>query len=113
MNQVTFNGSLAYGRSSVLVPVTNATGEVTDFAREERTTTNQWRTRGRYDRFFTPNNAAYVLGQLGAAKIAGKRLFGGGQIGYSRQLYKSEKHTTVAEAGYDFSYESYVQSPGK
>lgn len=113
-NKLSFNGGLAYGRSSVLVPVVDpVTANVTDFARESRTTTNEWKTRGRYDRFFTPNNAAYVLGQIGADKIAGKRLYGGGQAGYSRQLYKSDAHTTVGEVGYDFSYESYVQSPGK
>lgn len=113
-NKLSFNGNLAYGRSAVLVPVAEpTTGLVTGFDRESRTTTNEWRTRARYDRFLTPNNAAYVLGQMGADKIAGKRLYGGGQVGYSRQLYKSEQHTTVAEVGYDFSYESYVQSPGK
>ena len=63
------------------------------------TTTNHWITKGRYDRFFTLNNAGYVLGQLGADKIAGKRLYGGGQLGYSRQLLKNEQHTIVAEAG--------------
>lgn len=112
-NKISFNGAGAYGRSSVLVPVTDAAGNVTGFDRQARTSTNEWKTRGRYDRFFTPNNAAYVLGQLGADKIAGKQLYGGGQVGYSRQIYKSDQHTAVAELGYDFSYESYVQSPGK
>jgi hypothetical protein len=113
-NKLSFNGAIAYGRSSVLVPVADpATGDITGFDRQVRTTTDEWKTRARYDRFFTPNNAAYVLGQLGADKIAGKRLYGGGQLGYSRQLLKTDAHTTVAELGYDFSYESYVQSPGK
>ncbi|MES1157570.1 MAG: DUF481 domain-containing protein, partial [Haliangium ochraceum] len=111
-NKLSLNGGLAYGKSTLLVPViTN--GAVTDFTDRDETTTNEWRARGRYDRFLTPNNAAYALAQIGGDRIAGKRLFGGGQLGYSRQLYKSDAHTAVAEAGYDFSYESYVSSPGK
>ena len=112
-NKLSLNGGLAYGRSNVLVPQLDAMGNVSGFGRQAQTTTNEWKSRGRYDRFFTPNNAAYVLGQVGADKIAGKRLWGGGQLGYSRQVYKSEAHTAVAEIGYDFSYESYVQSPGR
>ena len=38
---------------------------------------------------------------------------GGGQLGYSRQLVKTDKNMLVAEIGYDFSYESYVEQPGK
>ena len=113
-DKLSFNGGIAYGRSSQLVPIFDmTTGNVTGFGRQSVTATNEWKTRARYDRFFTPNNAAYVLGQLGADQIAGKRLYGGGQVGYSRQAYKTEAHTVVAEIGYDFSYESYVKSPGK
>jgi hypothetical protein len=111
-NKVSLEGSAAYGHSNILVPVLTS-GEVTGFDRQGETTTNEWRTRARYDRFFTANNAAYVLAQIAADKIAGKRLYGGGQIGYSRQLVKTERHTTVAELGYDFSYESYVQQEGR
>jgi hypothetical protein len=112
-NKISLNGGLAYGRSSILVPVLDGANNVIDFTRREETTTHQWRARARYDRFLTPNNAVYGLAQVGADKIAGKRLFGGAQAGYSRQLYKSEAHTAVAEVGYDFSYESYVPRPGK
>jgi hypothetical protein len=105
-NKVSLEGNVAYGRSNVLVPVIDM-GVVTGLERTPETTTNQWRTRGRYDRFFTPNNSGYVLGQIGADRVAGKKLVGGGQLGYSRQLIKNEVHTAVAELGYDFSYESY------
>ncbi len=77
--------------------------------RQTITSTNNYYGKGRYDRFFTANNAAYVSGQGAADKIAGKTFFGGGQLGYSRQLYKSDMHLLVVEAGYDFSYERYVQ----
>ena len=114
MNKLSLNGGVAYGRSRILVPVPDATGTSTGaLDRQSQTTTNQWRAKGRYDRFVTENNAAYAVGQIGADRIAGKALFGGGQAGYSRQLIKNAEHALVAELGYDFSYESYVQSPGK
>lgn len=114
MNKLSLNGGVAFGRSRILVPVESADGTVTTgLARQTQTTTNQWKAKGRYDRFITENNAAYALAQIGSDRIAGKALFGGGQAGYSRQLLKNEQHTLVAELGYDFSYESYVQSPGK
>jgi putative salt-induced outer membrane protein YdiY len=109
-NKVSFEGSVAYGRSNVLTPVIENM-VVTGLTRTPETTTNQWKTRARYDRFLTENNSAYVLGQLGADRVAGKKLVGGGQAGYSRQLVKNDMHTTVAELGYDFSYESYLASP--
>ena len=109
-NKVSLEANVAYGRSNVLVPVIDM-GVVTGLERDPETTTNQWKTRGRYDRFFTPNNSAYVLGQIGADRVAGKKLVGGGQVGYSRQLVKNDHHTTVAELGYDFSYESYLADP--
>ncbi len=113
-NKLSLNGGAAYGRSRVLVPITDPSGASTvGLGRDARTTTNEWKTRGRYDRFVTPNNAAYAMAQIGADRIAGKRLYGGGQLGYSRQLLKNEQHTLVVELGYDFSYESYVPSPGK
>lgn len=114
-NKLSLNGALAYGRSTPWVAVPDAAGTNTaDIVRGPAvTTTNNWITKGRYDRFFTLNNAGYALAQIGADKIAGKRLYGGGQLGYSRQLLKNEQHAVVAELGYDFSYESYVQTPGK
>lgn len=114
-NKLSLNGALAYGRSSPLVAGDpGATGTTTEIDHGPSvTTTNNWITKGRYDRFFTPNNAAYALAQIGADKIAGKRLYGGGQLGYSRQLLKNDQHAVVAELGYDFSYESYVQTPNK
>ena len=114
MNKLSLNGGAAYGRSRILVPIEDSTGTATDgLGRSTQTTTNQWKAKGRYDRFVTPNNSAYAVAQIGADRIGGKALFGGGQVGYSRQLVKNEQHTLVAELGYDFSYESYVQSPGK
>lgn len=114
-NKLALEGAAAYGHSSVITPVYDALvpTQIDALTRTGVVTTNNWLLKGRYDRFFTPNNSGYASGQAAADKIAGKSFFGGGQIGYSRQLYKSLMHTAVAEIGYDFSYERYVQAPGK
>ena len=117
-NKVALDAGLAYGDSNILVSnVTPATATtpptITSVDRQNVVTTNNWFTRGRYDRFFTTNNAGYASGQVGADKIAGKTFIGGGQIGYSRQLIKNDHHLLVAEIGYDLSYERYLQQPNK
>ena len=118
-NRLTFDAGAAYGRSNVVAPVivtdttvTPATNTITSIGRTNIETNNNWFTKGRYDRFFTPNNSGYVSAQAAGDEVAGKSFYGGGQIGYSRQVYKSEMHLLVAELGYDLSYERYVQNPG-
>lgn len=115
-NKLTLDGALAYGKSTVFAPVFgDATNPTQITALEERSvqTTNSWLIRSRYDRFFTLNNSGYASGQAAADKVAGKSFYGGGQVGYSRQVLKTEMHLVVAELGYDFSYESYVAQPNK
>jgi len=116
-NKLALEGSIAYGRSNIRVPVLAAPPPappvITDIGRQGVTTTNNWIVKGRYDRFFTANNSGYASGQAAADKIAGKSFFGGGQAGYSRQLVKDQMNLLVAEIGYDFSYERYIQQPGK
>jgi hypothetical protein len=85
--------------------------QIDSITRTNIETNNNWFTKGRYDRFFTLNNSGYVSAQAAGDQIAGKTFYGGGQIGYSRQVYKSEMHLIVAEIGYDLSYERYVQVP--
>jgi hypothetical protein len=89
------------------------TPAVLSIGRTSVVSTNNWVTKGRYDRFFTANNSGYVSAQAAADKVAGKSFYGGGQIGYSRQLVKNDVHTMVAEIGYDLSHERYVQQPMK
>jgi hypothetical protein len=113
-DKISLEGMVAYGRSNIIVPVIDdATATVVALDRIDQTTTNEWRARGRYDRFLTANNSAYILGQIGADRIAGTALAGGGQAGYSRQVWKSDRQTLVAEVGYDLSFERYVQSPDR
>ena len=109
-NRLTFDAGAAYGRSNVVTPVITTMTDADDhdddqLDHEHRRgtieTTNNWFTKGRYDWFFTPNNSGYVSAQAAADEVAGKTFYGGGQIGYSRQVYKSAMHLLVAELGYD------------
>jgi hypothetical protein len=120
-NRLALEGGVAYGKSNVLVPVykPNPTMDptmvdvVTGLNRQSVTTTNTWLAKGRYDRFFTANNSGFVSAFGSGDQIAGKAFVGGGQVGYSRQLHKTDANLLVAELGYDFSYERYVQQAGK
>jgi Protein of unknown function, DUF481 len=62
----------------------------------------------RYDRFLTDANSIFVAGLASTDKPAGKELVLGGQLGYSRQLYKSAAHELVGEGGVDFSREDLI-----
>ena len=115
-NKLSLDGNVAYGRSTIWTPVIDTgvlPNQVVGLDGKGTTTTNNWNGRARYDRFFTPNNAGFVSALGGGDKIAGKSFLGGGQIGYSRQLLKTAMHLLTAELGYDFSYERYVDLPGK
>jgi hypothetical protein len=112
-NKLALEAGAAYGRANNRIATIDPIANMYTVDRQSITSTNNYYGKGRYDRFFTANNAAYASGQAAADKIAGKTFFGGGQIGYSRQLYKSDMHLAVVEAGYDFSYERYVQAPSK
>jgi hypothetical protein len=118
-NKLSLEGGMAYGRSKNLYAHTardqgaNNAADIEYLDRKTVVSTNNWAAKGRYDRFLSENNTAYASTQWAGDKIAGKSLFGGGQIGYSRQLWKDDLNTVVVEVGYDFSYERYVQQPGK
>ncbi|HJX64550.1 MAG TPA: large conductance mechanosensitive channel protein MscL, partial [Polyangia bacterium] len=109
-NKLALEGGLAYGKSNNLVPQkgpdpANPTGSVvTGYDRPTVVSANNWAAKVRYDRFLTENNSLYVSGQAAGDKVAGKKFFGGGQAGYSRQLLKDSMNLVVAELGYDFSY---------
>jgi hypothetical protein len=107
-NKLALEGGLAYGTTNALVLSSDAGGNQT-VGREQVTSSNNWAAKARYDRFITDNNILFASAQGGGDKVAGKSFFGGGQLGYSRQLLKDQWNTVVAELGYDFSYERYVQ----
>jgi hypothetical protein len=74
------------------------------------TTTSSENVTGkvRYDRFLTTNNSLFLAALASTDEPAGKELVLGGQFGYSRQLYKSDHHEVVGEAGLDFSREKLI-----
>jgi hypothetical protein len=113
-NKLALEGGAAYGKSRIITATPDpVVANQVDINSQTVTTTNNWLLKGRYDRFFTLNNSGYAQGLVGADKVAGKSLVTGGQIGYSRQLWKNDHHLLVAEFGYDFSYERYVPVPMK
>lgn len=112
-NRFALDANAAYGESNnrVFRPANAGAADVIDNAadieREEVPVTNLWAARARYDRFLTEKNTAYLLGSILRDKIAGKDIFGGGQVGYSRLLVANEAHEVVGEFGYDLTFESY------
>ncbi len=58
----------------------------------------------RYDRYLTELDSLYIAALGAIDRPAGKKFQGGGQVGYSRSLYKTERHEALAELGYDLSY---------
>jgi hypothetical protein len=110
-NKFSAEAAAAYARSEIRTFTdSNMNGTVSpgEIDREASTTTKNWNLKLRYDRFLTPRDALYGTGRIGADEIAGKELIGGLQAGYSRTLYKDDQHELIAEAGYDFSFETYV-----
>jgi hypothetical protein len=110
-NKFSLEGGFAFARSSVLVfSDTNMNGTIGpgEINRVDSTTAKNWMLKLRYDRFFEDVNSIFVAAKIGADEPAGKSLYGGGQIGYSRQLYKDDSNELVAEAGYDLTAQSFV-----
>jgi hypothetical protein len=113
-NKVTLEGSLAYGKSTMATATVDPNQPNTIvLGHQDVVSTNSMSAKGRYDRFLTEHNTTYASGQAAADKVAGKSFYGGGQIGYSRLLLKDQWNLLVAEIGYDFSYERYIQQAGQ
>jgi hypothetical protein len=114
-NKFSFDAGLAYAQSSIYVlNDLNMNGTIDnrqELQRLDSTTANQWFAKARYDRFFTEHNSAYISANFAGDEVAGKDLDAGGQIGYSRQLYKDDKHESIAEIGYDLMYEKLSAAP--
>lgn len=69
-----------------------------------------WSVKARYDRFLTQHNSLYLSALASGDENAGKDLVAGGQVGYSRLLFKNDRHQLVSEVGYDFSYEKLISA---
>jgi hypothetical protein len=76
-------------------------GEVTE---QTATSANNVAGKLRYDRYLTNLNSVYIAALGLVDHPSGKAFQGGGQIGYSRSLYKTDRAEATAELGYDLSY---------
>jgi hypothetical protein len=114
-NKFTFDGSAAYAKSALrVINDMNGNGTI-DNASEIQTvssvTAETLASKLRYDRFLTDFNSVYIAALASRDVPAGKQSVFGGQVGYSRRLFKSPTAETVAEIGYDFSREDPVVGP--
>jgi hypothetical protein len=110
-NRVLLEVGGSYAKSTILVGNDmNMDGAIGpgEIGRLEKTVASLWSVKARYDRFLTLNNSIYVTAFTWGNEPAGKIVVAGGQVGYARQLYKSDWHLLAVEAGYDYSYEHFV-----
>ncbi|HVK72535.1 MAG TPA: DUF481 domain-containing protein [Kofleriaceae bacterium] len=110
-NMLSLEATGTFARASNLAAVdTDANGMISADELDRVSTTSAKNLAGklRYDRFLTSWDALFIAALGGVDPIAGKDFAGGGQLGYARTMYKSDKHTVTLEGGYDFSYEDYV-----
>jgi Protein of unknown function, DUF481 len=68
-----------------------------------------WSVTPRFDQWLIHRDApgdtsVYVLGNIASDYAAGKKLFGGGQVGVSTLIFKTGGHSLIGEVGYDFTY---------
>jgi putative salt-induced outer membrane protein YdiY len=102
----------SYARSTVIGADVPGGGTVIDNESEithtSTTSAELWTIKLRYDRFLSKNNSIYVTGFASGNRPAGIEVAGGGQVGYSRQLLKTDMHLLVAELGYDFTFQDNV-----
>lgn len=111
-NKLAFEGSLTYARSGIRViddmngnGLIDNEGEITTVTSE---TAEAMAAKLRYDRFLTKHNSLFAAA-LGSRDVpAGKEGVYGAQLGYARQVYKTDTAETTAELGYDFSRENLV-----
>ena len=105
----------AFAKSSLFIASDdNADGDIdpNEYERLSQTTTRALGGKARYDRFLSEMDALYVSAQALTDKPSGKNFIGGGQAGYSRTAFKTDRHNLVVEAGYDYSYEDPVSGDG-
>ena len=110
-NRVSGEVSGALARSNVLVAVdANNDGAIGpgEFSRQDTNAAKTVNGKIRYDRYLTDIDRIYASARAGFDEPAGKKIYYGGQVGYSRSLYKDEKNELVGELGYDLSHEAYV-----
>ena len=111
-NKLAVDAGVTYARAGIRVhDDLNLNGMVDseDEIRTETTTSAETLAgKVRYDRFLTRSNSLFVAALASRDLPAGKESVIGAQLGYSRRLYKTERHEVVAELGYDLARENLV-----
>lgn len=111
-NKLAVEGSATYARAGQRVlSDLNGNGMIdndNEITTERQVTAESYAGKVRYDRFLTKHNSLFVAALIGRDLPAGRELVLGAQLGYSRQLYKSEKAEAVGEGGLDYSNENLV-----
>jgi len=114
-NKLALEGNLTYARSSLRVlDDMNGNGMIDDqdeITSVASTTAESLSSKLRYDRFLTESNSLYIAALAARDVPAGKEAVVGGQVGYSRRLYKTKTAEAVAEVGFDYSRENLVTGP--
>jgi hypothetical protein len=114
-NKLTLDASATYVKTAVrVIDDLNGNGLIDnqqEIINSESVTAETLAGKLRYDRFLTDFNSLYAAALASRDVPAGKLSVIGGQVGYSRRLYKTDTAETVAEIGYDFSREHDVTGP--
>ncbi len=113
-NKLELEAAAAYARTGLRFLIDrNDNGMIddeTEITSVETITAETLASKLRYDRFLTRLNSLYVAALASRDTPAGKQFVFGGQLGYSRTLYKSKTAVTVAEIGYDYSREDLISA---
>lgn len=111
-NKLALEGSVTYARSGLRVlDDKNANGLIDsedEITTVSTTTAETLAAKLRYDRFLTASNSLFIAALAARDVPAGKESVFGGQLGYSRQFYKTKHSEAVAEFGLDYSREDLV-----
>lgn len=114
MQRYSLQAAYAFAKSKMLVIPPGATipyhiTSLDQLEEQNSLTARLWNVTPRFDQWLLRRKALgdtslYVLGNIASDYAAGKKLFGGGQLGVSTLLLKAGGHSVVGELGYDFTY---------
>ena len=111
-NKFALDGSVAYAQSGVRVlNDLNGNGMIdgpAEITTVETVTAETFASKARYDRYLDKTDSVFAAALASRDLPAGKDRVLGGQLGYSRQIYKTKTAESLAEIGYDYSNEKLV-----
>jgi hypothetical protein len=113
-NRIQLDAGGTYARSTVVsASDLNMSSRIDEGEIDYKTsvTAALWNVKLRYDRFLTANNSLYAAGFASGNEPAGIRVAAGAQVGYSRQVLKTDIQLLVTEIGYDFTHQNNISGP--